>query len=65
MCGLSGAIGFDNINTFKKLHLNSEKRGYDSSGVVIIKNKEYLILKKVLRHQIFGNLKISKTFSAN
>ena len=54
-----GAIGFDNINTFKKLHLNSEKRGYDSSGVVIIKNKKVFNFKESIKT---SNLWKSKNF---
>ena len=62
MCGLTGSVGFEDINIFKKLHLVSENRGYDSSGIVIISENNLFHIKDSLKTSEFWNSKKLKNF---
>lgn len=62
MCGLTGIIGFEDINIFKRLHLESENRGYDSSGIVIIKENSLFHIKDSLKTSELWNSKKLKDF---
>lgn len=62
MCGLTGIVGFEDINIFKKLHLESENRGYDSSGIVIISENNLFHIKDSLKTSEFWKSKKLKDF---